>query len=44
MSYTRDKDVLMLILIAVCDFGLSQIKPVGENLRDRDSAKGTPLW
>jgi hypothetical protein len=30
--------------VKVCDFGLSQIKPMGENLRDRDSAKGTPLW
>jgi serine/threonine protein kinase len=30
--------------VKVCDFGLSQIKQVGKNLRDRDTAKGTPLW
>ena len=32
--------------IKICDFGLSQVKPKGENLRDREGegAKGTPLW
>jgi serine/threonine protein kinase len=31
--------------VKVCDFGLSQIKPRGENLRDgAEGAKGTPLW
>eukprot|EP01122_Echinamoeba_exundans_P007771 TRINITY_DN2460_c0_g1_i5.p1 TRINITY_DN2460_c0_g1~~TRINITY_DN2460_c0_g1_i5.p1 ORF type:complete len:418 (+),score=102.28 TRINITY_DN2460_c0_g1_i5:342-1595(+) len=30
--------------VKVCDFGLSQMKRHGENLRDGDSAKGTPLW
>lgn len=27
--------------VKVCDFGLSQIKNSGENLKDGDSAKGT---
>lgn len=27
--------------VKVCDFGLSQIKPQGENIKDTDSAKGT---
>lgn len=27
--------------VKVCDFGLSQIKQQGENLKDLDSAKGT---
>jgi serine/threonine protein kinase len=27
--------------VKVCDFGLSQIKPPGENLKDGESAKGT---
>ncbi|GAM17330.1 hypothetical protein SAMD00019534_005050 [Acytostelium subglobosum LB1] len=31
--------------VKVCDFGLSQIKQRGENLKDgQDGAKGTPLW
>jgi len=30
--------------VKVCDFGLSQIKQQGKNLKDRESAKGTPLW
>eukprot|EP01105_Mastigella_eilhardi_P003844 TRINITY_DN14_c0_g1_i1.p1 TRINITY_DN14_c0_g1~~TRINITY_DN14_c0_g1_i1.p1 ORF type:complete len:540 (-),score=156.53 TRINITY_DN14_c0_g1_i1:58-1647(-) len=31
--------------VKVCDFGLSQIKPSGQNLLDgSDGAKGTPLW
>jgi len=31
--------------IKLCDFGLSQIKQRGENLRDGvEGAKGTPLW
>ncbi|KAH3762336.1 SHK1 protein [Pelomyxa schiedti] len=31
--------------VKVCDFGLSQIKPAGQNLLDgREGAKGTPLW
>jgi len=31
--------------VKVCDFGLSQIKPRGVNLRDgQEGAKGTPLW
>lgn len=31
--------------VKVCDFGLSQIKPRGENLKDgQEGAKGTPLW
>lgn len=28
----------------ICDFGLSQFKPQGESLQDRQRAKGTPLW
>jgi serine/threonine protein kinase len=38
------KSYLQIVFYLVCDFGLSQIKPVGKNLRDRESAKGTPLW
>lgn len=31
--------------VKVCDFGLSQIKPRGSNLKDgQEGAKGTPLW
>jgi serine/threonine protein kinase len=30
--------------VKVCDFGLSQLKTPGEDLKDGDSAKGTPLW
>eukprot|EP00005_Dracoamoeba_jomungandri_P004604 CAMPEP_0174258702 /NCGR_PEP_ID=MMETSP0439-20130205/7658_1 /TAXON_ID=0 /ORGANISM="Stereomyxa ramosa, Strain Chinc5" /LENGTH=506 /DNA_ID=CAMNT_0015342317 /DNA_START=155 /DNA_END=1675 /DNA_ORIENTATION=+ len=31
--------------IKLCDFGLSQIKPTGQNLSDGvEGAKGTPLW
>lgn len=31
--------------VKVCDFGLSQIKPRGEHLKDgQEGAKGTPLW
>jgi len=31
--------------VKVCDFGLSQIKPRGTNLKDgQEGAKGTPLW
>jgi serine/threonine protein kinase len=31
--------------VKVCDFGLSQIKPRGVNLKDgQEGAKGTPLW
>ncbi|EGG16486.1 SH2 domain-containing protein [Cavenderia fasciculata] len=33
------------LTLKVCDFGLSQIKQRGENLKDgQDGAKGTPLW
>ncbi|KYQ88308.1 SH2 domain-containing protein [Tieghemostelium lacteum] len=33
------------LTVKVCDFGLSQIKQRGENLKDgQDGAKGTPLW
>lgn len=30
--------------VKVCDFGLAQVKPQGQNLQDDDLAKGTPLW
>eukprot|EP01104_Vermistella_antarctica_P014036 TRINITY_DN4345_c0_g1_i1.p1 TRINITY_DN4345_c0_g1~~TRINITY_DN4345_c0_g1_i1.p1 ORF type:complete len:583 (+),score=95.87 TRINITY_DN4345_c0_g1_i1:118-1866(+) len=31
--------------IKICDFGLSQVKSMGENLLDgKEGAKGTPLW
>lgn len=31
-------------VVKVCDFGLTQIRNQGEILKDRDFAKGTPLW
>lgn len=31
-------------VVKVCDFGLSQIRNQGEILKDRENAKGTPLW
>jgi serine/threonine protein kinase len=43
-SQFQKKTYLQIYFHSVCDFGLSQIKPVGKNLRDRESAKGTPLW
>lgn len=30
--------------VKVCDFGLSQVKNHGERLKDKEFAKGTPLW
>jgi len=36
--------LLAFFFLIVCDFGLSQIKPHGQSLKDVDSAKGTPLW
>jgi serine/threonine protein kinase len=30
--------------VKVCDFGLSQLTPPDKMLRDKQNAKGTPLW
>lgn len=30
--------------VKVCDFGLSQFIPRDRKVRDKQNAKGTPLW
>eukprot|EP01103_Thecamoeba_quadrilineata_P019190 TRINITY_DN7669_c0_g1_i1.p1 TRINITY_DN7669_c0_g1~~TRINITY_DN7669_c0_g1_i1.p1 ORF type:complete len:518 (+),score=108.01 TRINITY_DN7669_c0_g1_i1:27-1580(+) len=32
------------LLIKVCDFGLSTVKPLGNKWKDKDNIPGTPLW